>query len=122
MSQNFGAQRRPSDVEQILSEALLVTSVVDGCILQSVQSSAARDPVTLHNGLRMNLHGRHELLGFPQQLRCEDTDRCRSISYFIVLDFGDVDQDLGGGIVESDGFQDGSSVVGDSYQAGGSGF
>jgi hypothetical protein len=44
--------------------------------------------------------GTNEFLGFSKELRSEDTDGSGSVSDFIVLDFGDVDEDLGSGIVE----------------------
>ena len=80
---------------------------------ESVKSGSAGDSVAFNDGLRVDLLNGHELLGLSQELGSEDADRGCSVSDFIVLDLGDVDEDFSGGIVERDGFEDGGSVVGD---------
>ena len=60
----------------------------------------------------MDLLDGDELFGFSQEFRGEDADGCGAIANFVVLDFGDVDEDLGSGVVEGNGLQDGGSVVG----------
>lgn len=72
-----------------------------GSSLQRVQRTLARNPVPFNNRLRMNLHS-NQPLSLPEQLTRQHTDGGSSVSYFVVLDFGDVDEDLCGGVVEGD--------------------
>lgn len=44
----------------------------------------------------------------------------RTVSNLIILNLGDVDQDLGGRVVECDTLEDGGTVVGDGDLSGGS--
>ena len=46
-----------------------------------------------------------------EQFASEDDDGGGSIADFVILHFGDVDQDFGRGIVDSDGLQDRGSIV-----------
>ena len=71
-------------------------------LFQSAQRSETRDPVSLDDGLRMNFLA-DEPLGFSEQLRRQNADRCRSIPDFVILHLGDVYKDFGGGIVKLDG-------------------
>lgn len=80
--------------------------------LERIQRTLARDPVTLDNRLRVNLHV-DQPLPFTQQLTRQHANGRRSITDFIVLNFGDVDEDLGRRVVEGDGFEDRRAVVGD---------
>jgi hypothetical protein len=87
--------------------------VVDGAAGEGVQGRAGSDSVSLDDGLRVDLLDRDEFLGFAQELGREDADRSGSVSDLVILDFRDIDEDLGGGVVEVDGFEDGRAVVGD---------
>ena len=78
--------------------------------LKRLQRCRARDPVTLHDRLGVDLLP-DEFLGFAQQLRRQHGDTGRPIPNLIVLHLRDVHEDLGGGIVKLDGFQDGSAIV-----------
>ena len=113
LRKDLARQRRPGNVDQVLPERLLVLSVVDRTASEGVQSRARGDSVPLDNGLRVDFLDRDELLGLSQELGRENADRSGSVSDLVVLDFGDVDEDLGGGVVEVDGFKDGRAVVGD---------
>jgi hypothetical protein len=87
---------------------------------QRIQRTLARDPVALDDRLRMNLHV-HQPLALPQQLARQHADGGRSVSDLVVLDFGNVDEDLCGSVVEGDGLEDGRTVVCDGDLAGGGG-
>ena len=50
--------------------------------------------------------------GLAEELRGEDADRGGAVAHHVVLDLGDVDQDLGRRVVEHDRRQDRGAVVG----------
>ena len=52
------------------------------------------------------------MFSYPEELSSEYGDRGGSISNHIVLDLANVNKDLGGGVVNSDGAEDGGTVVG----------
>ena len=54
---------------------------------------------------------RDESLGLLEQFAGEDNDGGGAVADFVVLNFGDVYENFGGGIVDADGLQDGRSVV-----------
>lgn len=66
----------------------------------------------------MDALDRDELLGLAQDLGGEDGDGRRAVADLVVLDLGDVDEDLGGRVVEGDALEDGGAVVGDGDLAG----
>lgn len=86
--------------------------VVCCSLFQSPEGSSARYPVTLDDGLWVDPL-RNELLGLPQELRSEHADTRCPVSNLIVLNLGDVDEDLGGGIVKLDGLENRCAIVGD---------
>lgn len=87
--------------------------VVLGSSLESVEGGLAGDSVPLNDGLGVNLHV-DESLSLSQQLTRQHANRRRSVSNLVVLDLRDVDEDLGGGVVERNRFEDGRSVVGNN--------
>lgn len=60
----------------------------------------------------MNFHV-NELLSFSEQLSCEDCDGGGAVSNFLVLGFGDIDEDLGSRVVDVHRSEDGGAIVGD---------
>lgn len=63
-----------------------------------------------------------EFFSLSEEFRCENADGGGSVPDFVVLDFGNVDENLGGGVVERDGFEDGGAVVGHGDALVGGGF
>lgn len=88
--------------------------MVHSRLFQRVQSCPACEPIPLNDRLGMDFH-RDQLLCLSQQFRSKYTNRRRPISDFVVLNFGDVDEDLGCRIVELDGFENCGTVVGHIY-------
>jgi hypothetical protein len=86
--------------------------MVHSRLLESLQCCLGRYPVSVNDNLGMNLLF-NELFGFAEELGSKDSDRGGSVSNFVVLDFGNIDEDFGSGVVEGDGFEDGGSVIGD---------
>lgn len=85
--------------------------------LESLKRALAGNPIALNDGLRVDLHV-DKPLSLPEQLRGEDTDRGRAVTDLVVLNLGDVHQDLGRRVVEGDRLEDRSSVVGDGDLTG----
>ena len=54
-----------------------------------------------------------ELLRLSKELRGEYADASRAVADFIVLNLGNVDEDLSSGIVKLDGLENGRAIVGD---------
>lgn len=117
LGENLGGESRASNVEQILAELGCVLGVVDRAGLESLERGLGSNAVTLDDSLRVDLGGRDELLGLTEELGGKNTDRRGSVTDFVVLDLGDVDKDLGGGVVEGDRLEDGRSVVGNDDAA-----
>lgn len=55
----------------------------------------------------------HQFLSLSEQLTSQHSYGGGSISYFLILGLGDVDEDLGGRVINMHGAEDGGSVVGD---------
>ena len=55
-----------------------------------------------------------ELFAFSQQLTSQHSDSGGSITNFLILSFGDFDQDFRGRIIDMHGPEDGSTIIGDS--------
>lgn len=104
MAQHLAAQRRPRNIKQILPERFLVFAIVHRRAFQRSKSGARGNSVALHSGLRVQVVRRDQLFGLAQEFRSEHADGCGAVSDLVVLHFGNVDEDLGGGIVERDGF------------------
>ena len=54
---------------------------------------------------------RDESLGFFKQFAGEDDDGSCAIADFVILHFGNVNENFGSGIIDPDRFEDGRSVV-----------
>ena len=80
--------------------------------LQRLQRRLTRNPIPLHNNLRMNLHS-HQFLRLPQQLRTQHANARRPIAHLVVLHFTNIHQYLRRRVVQLDRFEDRGAVVGD---------
>ena len=120
LRQHLRGQRRLRDIHKILPKPLWILRMILRRTLQRPQRSDTRDPIPLHDRLRMNLLA-DQPLRLPQTLGRKHTHARRPIAHFVVLDFGDVDEDLGGGVVELDRLEDRGAVVGYVDVAGGAG-
>ena len=56
---------------------------------------------------------RDQFLRLSKKFGRQDAHTSRTIANFVVLHFGDVDEDLGRGIIELNGFEDCGAIVGD---------
>ena len=54
-----------------------------------------------------------ELVGFSEEFTGKDGDGSGTITDFLILSLGDVDQDLGGGVVDVDRSEDSGTIVSD---------
>lgn len=93
LSENLRTQCRAGDGMQILAESNRIVTAVNGGFLESGKCGFAGYPVSVDDGLRVNLFV-HEDLGLSEQLGCEDCDGGSSITDFVVLNLGNVDKDL----------------------------
>mmetsp|Transcript_10172 Transcript_10172/g.28758 ORF Transcript_10172/g.28758 Transcript_10172/m.28758 type:complete len:504 (-) Transcript_10172:27-1538(-) len=112
--QDLGRQRRSRDLKHVLLVLLRVFDVVHGKVLQGLQRAVHGLPVPLDDRLGVEPHV-HELLGLPQKLPGEHDHGGRSVAHLVVLDLGDVHQNLGGRVVHVDRLQDGRSIVRDRH-------
>ena len=80
-------------------------------LFQRVQSRPAREPIPLDDRLRMDFH-RDQLFRLSQEFRGQHANARCPIANFVVLNLGDVDEDLGRRIVELDGLEDRGTVIG----------
>jgi hypothetical protein len=87
--------------------------IIDSTLLQCLERGLAGDSVALHDGLRVDL-ARDKLLRLAQELAGEHAHAGRPVPNLVVLHFGDVDEDLRGGVVELDRLEDRRAVVGDA--------
>lgn len=55
----------------------------------------------------------YEFLCLSEEFCRKDTDARSSIADLVVLYFGNIDEDFGGGVVEGDALQDGRAVISD---------
>jgi len=78
--------------------------VIHSRFFQCRQRRCARDPVPLDDSLRMDPLS-NQLLRLPQQLRSQNANACGPIPDFVVLNFGNVDQDLRGCVIQLDRLQ-----------------
>lgn len=122
LCQHLTTQRCPRDVEQVLSELGIVVFIVYSRRLERSEGRPTGNSVAFSDCLRVNFLNSDELFRFTQEFGSKDTDRGGTVSDFIILNFGDVDKDFGGGIVKVDRFEDGSTIVGDGDVTVRSGF
>ncbi len=76
-----------------------ILAMVLGGIFERLQGGSGSDAVSLHDGLRVDPH-LDQLFGFAQQFSSENTNTGCAITDFVILHFGNVDKDLGSGVVE----------------------
>ena len=112
VSEELGAERRPGDLEQDVAELGLVVRHVDGGRLEGLPGVRSGEAPPGGDGLGMDVLLGDELLGLAEHLAAKDGHRGGAVADLVVLDPGNVDQDLGGGIVEMDGPEDRGTVVG----------
>ena len=93
LGENLGAQRRAGNGVQIFAESDRIVTAVYSGFLKSCECGFAGYPVSVDDGLRVNLFV-HEDLGLSEQLSGEDCDGGCSITDFVILDFRDIDQYL----------------------------
>lgn len=93
LSKNLGTQRCAGDGVQIFAECNRIVTAVNGGFFEGGKCGFAGYPISVDDGLRVNLLV-HEDFGLSEQLGGEDCDGGGSITDFVVLNFGDVDQDL----------------------------
>mmetsp|Transcript_20674 Transcript_20674/g.48868 ORF Transcript_20674/g.48868 Transcript_20674/m.48868 type:complete len:547 (+) Transcript_20674:69-1709(+) len=112
VGEELGAEGRPGDLEEDVAELGVVGRHVEGGRLEGLPGVRAGEAPPSGDGLGVDVLLGDELLGLAEQLAAEDGDRGGAVADLVVLDSGDVDQDLGGGIVEVDGPEDRGAVVG----------
>mmetsp|Transcript_9730 Transcript_9730/g.13306 ORF Transcript_9730/g.13306 Transcript_9730/m.13306 type:complete len:334 (+) Transcript_9730:749-1750(+) len=101
------------DVAQVLLEGLGVVRVVHGNLFQNFPRRVASLSPALNDDLGVDFLG-NELLGLLEELTGHDGDGGGAITDLLVLSLGDVDEDLGGGVVDVDRFENSGTIVGDS--------
>mmetsp|Transcript_6458 Transcript_6458/g.17792 ORF Transcript_6458/g.17792 Transcript_6458/m.17792 type:complete len:494 (-) Transcript_6458:201-1682(-) len=107
----LGGERRARDVHQVLAEGHRVGGVVHGGGLERLARHLLRLAPARHDGHRVDAHG-NQLLRLAQQLAAQHRHARRAVAHLVVLGLGDVDEHLGGGVVDLDRLQDGGAVVG----------
>ncbi|KAI3491659.1 hypothetical protein L1887_43971 [Cichorium endivia] len=111
-TEHLAGERGACDVHEVLAECGWVGTVVLGGIFESLECGCGCDAVSFDDRLRVDAHV-DQLFCFAQQFGRQHTHAGGAIAHLVVLHLGDVDQDLGGGIVEVNGLEDGGAVVGD---------
>lgn len=86
--------------------------MVDSGLFEGLESGLACYPVAFDDGLGVDLL-LDKLLSLAQQLGGQDRDGGGTVTDLVILDFGNVDKNFGGGVVEGDGLENSGSVVGD---------
>ena len=84
--------------------------VVRRSLLESTQGSGTSYPETFDNRLGMDFLS-NQFLGFSEELRGKHADACCAVADLIILDLGNVNENLGCRIVELDRFEDCRAVV-----------
>ena len=112
--QDFRGERGARYADEVGLKRRRVAAPVDRPALQGVRRHARRGAVARHDG-----HGVHpradERFRAAEELAREDDDGRRAIACRLVLDAGQVDEDLGRRVVDVQGAQDGGAVVGDGH-------
>lgn len=85
--------------------------MVDRAVSERLKGSCRRDTVSIDNCLRVDLLV-DEFLGLAQELGSKDGDGGGAITNLVVLNFRDIDEDFGRGVIESYGFEDCGTVIG----------
>mmetsp|Transcript_13265 Transcript_13265/g.26504 ORF Transcript_13265/g.26504 Transcript_13265/m.26504 type:complete len:483 (-) Transcript_13265:112-1560(-) len=111
--QQLAAERRPRNLQQILPERHRIVLVIHRHALQTRPRLPSRQPPPGADRLRVDPLREHQRLRLPQELPAQDGHGGGAVAHLPVLDLGDVHEDLGGGVVEVDGVEDGGAVVGD---------
>jgi hypothetical protein len=84
--------------------------MIHGSILQCFERRGARYPISFHDRLWMDPHP-DKLFRLPKQLRRKDSDARCPIPNLVILHLGDVNENLGSGVVELDRLEDRRTVV-----------
>lgn len=109
--EQFATKSSGGDLQELFAEDVLVGGLLGGveeglaCHL-SGQTPSGTDRLGVDSL-------RDKLFSFPQEFSAEHRDGSRPVADFVVLDPGNVDEDLGGGVVHVYGAENGGTVVGD---------
>ena len=110
LGEDFRGEGGAGDGGEGVAECLGVGRLVGRGGLEGFERRVGGEAVALDDGLGVDF-AVDELFGFPQEFGGEDGDGGGAVANHVVLDFGDVDEDLSGGVVEGNRFEDRGTVV-----------
>lgn len=113
LSQQLRADCSPCNVEQICFEFSIIRGVVPCDWKKFLPCSLTRHSPSLNDGLGMQSH-MDQFLPFSQQLSSKHCNSSGSVSDFLILCLGDVNQNFGSRVINMHGPEDSGSVIGDT--------
>jgi hypothetical protein len=111
LSEQFGAQSSSSNVEEILLELFWIGLIVDSRFKEGLTRDGDGLLPAADNSVRMDFEF-DESLGFSEKFRRKDGDGSGSIADFVVLNLGELAEDLGGGVIDTARSENSCSVIG----------
>jgi hypothetical protein len=109
--QKLGTEGGHGDVHQILLESNGIIKVIESIINQDFLGDLSSLSPSLNNDLWVNL-GEDKLFSFSKQLSGKYCDGGGTISDFLILSLGDINQNLGCGVINKDRLQNGGTIIG----------
>lgn len=109
--QKLGTESSHGDVHQILLESNGIIKVIESIINQNSLGDLSSLSPSLNNDLWVNL-GLDKLLSLSKKLSGKDCDGGGSITDLLILSLGDINQNLGSGVIDEDRFQDSGTIIG----------